>query len=71
MHEGEYLKTPKTKITLGQICRDEFGNPALSVKRGKKDEYEKVPIPYLINLLSNVQSELTVIRQMKEEVEII
>lgn len=68
MHEGEYLKTPKTSITLGQIIRDEFGNPVLSVKRGKKNEFENVPIPYLIEILTTIQYEFTTVKQAKIEI---
>lgn len=48
MTEGEFFTTPQTHIKLGKLCRDERGNPAISVKRGKKNEYETVPITYLI-----------------------
>lgn len=67
MHEGEYLMTPIANIKLGQLCRDESGNPVLAVKRGKKNEYEKVPIPYLIETLTAAQYELTSTRQSKIE----
>lgn len=68
MHEGEYLMTPKANIKLGQICRDEFGNPVLSVKRGKKGQFEEVPIPYLIETLTAVQYELTATKQNEIEI---
>lgn len=55
MTEGEFFKTPQTHIKLGKLCRDERGNPAISVKRGKKNEYETVPITYLITQLSKAQ----------------
>lgn len=55
MIEGEFLTTPQTHIKLGQLCRDERGKPAISVKRGKRNEYEAVPITYLITQLSEAQ----------------
>lgn len=50
MQEGYFLCTPKKHIKLGEICRDDSGSPALLVKRGKKDEYEKVPIEWFLAL---------------------
>lgn len=67
MYEGDYLTTPENKIKVGQICRDELGNPALSIKRGKRNEYEKVPIPYLIEELSAVLYEMSTIKEYKIE----
>jgi len=29
---------------MGKLCVDNQGNPAISVKRGKKNEYEIIPI---------------------------
>ena len=52
MKEGDYLCTPQSAIKFGQLCRDDNGKPAVSIKRSKKNEYEKVPISYLIAALS-------------------
>lgn len=51
MIEGDYIKTPNFHITMGKLCVDNQGNPAISVKRGKKNEYEIVPIFTLVNAL--------------------
>lgn len=58
MTEGEFLTTPQAHIKLGKLCRDERGKPAISVKRGKKNEYETVPITYLITQLSEAQKHM-------------
>lgn len=55
MKAGEYIKTPISNITLGQLCWDNNAKPALSVKRGKKNEYETIPLSYLITQLSEAQ----------------
>lgn len=55
MYEGDYLCTPKSRITMGQFCIDDTGQPAVAVKRGKKDEFETVPISYLLHTLSDAQ----------------
>ncbi len=55
MIEGEYLTTPQAHIKIGKLCWDENFTPAVSVKRGKKNEYETVPITYLITKLSEAQ----------------
>ena len=51
MNEGEFITTPQLHIKLGQLCRNERGEPAISIKRGKKDEYENVPVSYLLDTL--------------------
>ncbi len=58
MKEGDYLCTPQSAIKFGQLCRDDNGKPAVSIKRSKKNEYEKVPISYLIAALSNAQESM-------------
>ena len=58
MTEGEFFTTPQTHIKLGKLCRDELGNPAITVKRGKKNEYETVPITYLKTQLSEAQKHM-------------
>lgn len=55
MTEGDYIKTPNSHITMGMLCRDCQGNPAISIKRGKKNEYEIVPLLTLINTLFMVK----------------
>ena len=32
MIEGDYIKTPNFHITMGKLCVDNQGNPAISVK---------------------------------------
>ncbi|MBR7085028.1 MAG: hypothetical protein IKI37_07620 [Oscillospiraceae bacterium] len=59
MSEGEFITTPQLHIKLGQLCRNDKGEPVLSVKRGKKDEYENVPISYLMDTLHKVQESMT------------
>ena len=54
----EFIKTPMSHITLGRLCWDEKGQPALSVKRGKKNEYETVPLVRLIAILSEAQEHM-------------
>ena len=58
MIEGEFLTTPQAHIKLGQLCRDERGKPAISVKRGKKDEYEAVSIDYLVSTLCEARDSM-------------
>lgn len=58
MYEGDYLRTPKSQITMGQYCIDDTGQPAVTVKRGRKDEFETVPISYLIHTLTDVQQSM-------------
>lgn len=65
MKAGEYIKTPIASITLGQLCWDSNEEPALSVKRGKRDEYETVPISYLITQLSEAQKHMKAQRNNK------
>ena len=36
MKEGDYLCTPQSAIKFGQLCRDDNGKPAVSIKRNKK-----------------------------------
>jgi len=59
MNEGEFITTPQLHIKLGQLCRNDCGELALAVKRGKKDEYENVPISYLLDTLYKVQKTMT------------
>lgn len=58
MYKGDYLRTPKSQITMGQFCIDDTGQPAVAVKRGKKGEFETVPISYLIHTLSDAQQSM-------------
>lgn len=58
MYEGDYLRTPKSRITMGRFCIDDTGQPAVAVKRGRKDEFETVPISYLIHTLTDVQQSM-------------
>lgn len=58
MTEGDYIKTPNSHITMGMLCRDCQGNPAISIKRGKKNEYEIVPLLTLINTLLEAQKNM-------------
>ena len=58
MKEGEFVTTPQAHIKLGQLCRDKLGNPALSIKRGKKNEYEDVPISFLLDTLCEAQQSM-------------
>ena len=51
MQEGDFLYTPKSHIRLGQLCRDDNGNPSVTFKRAKKNEYETIPISELIAVL--------------------
>ena len=41
MIEGNFIETPQAHIKMGKLCWDSNEEPALSVKRGKRDEYEK------------------------------
>ncbi|MEE5994243.1 MAG: hypothetical protein V3G42_13565 [Oscillospiraceae bacterium] len=59
MNEGEFITTPQLHIKLGQLCRNERGEPAISIKRGKKDEYENVPVSYLLDTLYKIQKTMT------------
>ena len=58
MIEGDYIKTQKFHITMGKLCVDNQGNPAISVKRGKKNEYEIVPIFTLVNALLQAKKDI-------------
>ena len=58
MTEGDFITTPQSHIKLGQLCRDERGKPAISIKRGKKDEYEDVSIDYLVSTLCQAKKDM-------------
>lgn len=55
MIEEYFIETPQAHIKMGKLCWDRNEEPALSVKRGKRDEYETVSIAYLITQLSKAQ----------------
>ena len=55
---NEFIKTPTSKITLGRLCWDDMGQPALSVKRGKKNEYETIPLTHLIAILNEAKKNM-------------
>lgn len=65
MIEGNYIETPQAHIKMGKLCWDSNEKPALSVKRGKRDEYETVPISYLIAQLSEAQKHMETQRNNK------
>ena len=50
---------------VGKLFWDCNEEPALSVKRGKRDEYETVPISYLITQLSEAQKYMEAQRDNK------
>ena len=53
MSKGNYLKTPKKGITMGEWSQTESGIPALRVKKPKSNEYETIPVPKLMKILSS------------------
>lgn len=53
MSKGNFLRTPKKGIALGEWSETESGRPALKVKKPKSDEYETVPVSRLMKILSN------------------
>lgn len=65
MIEGNFIETPQAHIKMGKLCLDSNEEPALSVKRGKRDEYETVPISYLITQLSEAQKYMEAQRDNK------
>lgn len=65
MIEGNFIETPQAHIKIGKLCWDSNEEPALSVKRGKRNEYETVPISYLLTKLSEAQKYMETQRDNK------
>lgn len=65
MIEGDFIETPQAHIKMGRLCWNNNEEPALSVKRGKRNEYETVPITYLITQLSKAQKYMEAQRDNK------
>lgn len=58
MIEGDFIITPQEQIKIGRLCRDDNNVPAVAIKRAKRNEYETVPIAYLITELSKAKEDM-------------
>lgn len=65
MKKKDYIETPQKHIKIGKLCWDNNAKPALTVKRGKRNEYETVPISFFITKLSEAQENMEAQRENK------